>query len=280
MPPKLGILAGGGDLPRRLAEACRAGRRPYQIIAFDGDADAFPGEPVAWSGLAQVGRTLDLLRGAGCAEVVLAGRIRRPALAALKPDARGAALLAKLLPRLLGGDDALLRVITSELEGEGFTVVGADQVMAGLLMPPGQLGRVGADQAALDDIARGLEVVLALGAADVGQAAIVQQGIVLGVEAIEGTDALIDRCAGLRREGPGGVLVKLRKPGQDRRVDLPAIGPETVRHAAAGGLRGIAAEAGAALLIDRAEAVDLADRAGLFLLGIEQIPLGRDRPSG
>lgn len=271
MPGKLGILAGGGDLPRRLAQACRASSRPYHLIAFQGEADAgaLEGEPVDWTELAQVGRTLDLLRDRGCEDVVLAGRVRRPALRALVPDARGALLLAKLLPRLVLGDDSLLRTVVGELEGEGFRVVGAEAIMGELLMPAGQLGRIAADEGALADIARGRAVALALGAADVGQAVVVQQGIVLGVEAVEGTSALIDRCAALQRPGPGGVLVKLRKPDQDRRVDLPAIGPVTVRHAASAGLIGIAAEAGGTLLIDRTAAIAAADSAGLFLLGFE-----------
>jgi UDP-2,3-diacylglucosamine hydrolase len=271
VPGKLGILAGGGELPRRLAQACRASGRSYHLIAFQGEADAasLAGEPHDWTELAQVGRTLGLLRDRGCEDVVLAGRVRRPALRSLVPDARGALLMAKLLPRMMLGDDGLLRVVVGELEGEGFHVVGAESIIGGLLMPLGQLGRIAPDEGAQADIVRGRAVALALGAADVGQAVIVQQGIVLGVEAIEGTDALIDRCRGLHRPGPGGVLVKLRKPDQDRRVDLPAIGPDTVRHATAGGLVGIAAEAGGTLLIDREAATAAADAAGLFLIGFE-----------
>jgi UDP-2,3-diacylglucosamine hydrolase len=267
---KLGILAGGGDLPRRLVDACKATARPYHLVAFQGQADAgaLAGEPLDWTEVAQVGRTLGLLRDRGCQDVVLAGRIPRPTLGALRPDARGAVLLAKLLPRLAIGDDALLRVVVAELESEGFTVIGVDAVLADLLMPAGVLGKVTPDPAVRDDIARGREVARALGAVDVGQAVVVQQGIVLGVEAIEGTEALLDRCVALRRPGRGGVLVKLRKPGQDRRVDLPALGPETVHRAVAAGLAGIAAEAGGALLIDRRAAVEAADASGLFLLGI------------
>jgi DUF1009 family protein len=267
---KLGILAGGGLLPRRLAEACRATARPYHLVAFQGEADAaaLAGEPLDWTEVAQVGRTLELLRAHGCNEVVLAGRIPRPSLSALRPDARGALLIAKLLPRLALGDDGLLRVIVGELEREGFRVVGADSVMADLLTPAGVLGRIAPDAAAQADIVRAREVARALGSVDVGQAVVVQQGIVLGVEAIEGTDALIERCGNLRRPGGGGVLIKLRKPGQDRRVDLPALGPDTVRRAATAGLAGIAAEAGGTLLIDRAAAILLADQTGLFLLGL------------
>jgi hypothetical protein len=130
------------------------------------------------------------------------------------------------------------------------------------------LGRHVPDAQAEDDIAVGFRVVRALGALDIGQAAVVQQGLVLGVEAIEGTDALIARCAALRREGPGGVLVKAPKPGQERRADLPAIGRRTVEAAAAAGLRGIAVEAGASFVLDRVATAAAADRAGLFVVGV------------
>jgi DUF1009 family protein len=123
----------------------------------------------------------------------------------------------------------------------------------------------------MTDIAHGARIAWALGALDIGQAVVVQQGLVLGVEAIEGTDALLRRCAGLRREGPGGVLVKVEKPGQEQRADRPTIGPLTVALAAETGLRGIAVEAGATIVVDRDETVAAADRAGLFVFGIRRI---------
>ena len=130
------------------------------------------------------------------------------------------------------------------------------------------LGERRPDAQALADIAHGQRIARALGALDIGQAVVVQQGLVLGVEAIEGTDALIRRCAGLRRDGPGGVLVKVEKPGQEQRADRPTIGPQTVTLAAEAGLSGIAVEAGATIVLDRDEVIDIADRAGLFVVGI------------
>ncbi|MDD2862841.1 MAG: LpxI family protein, partial [Acidiphilium sp.] len=152
---------------------------------------------------------------------------------------------------------------------EGFRVLGAHEVMAEVLAPIGLLTRVGPDAAALADIGRGVGVLRALGVADVGQACVVQQGIVLAVEAVEGTDAMLGRAAGLARPGPGGVLVKLVKPGQDRRADLPTLGPDTVARARAAGLRGVAFEAEGAILIERAAMVTAANEGGLFLLGID-----------
>ncbi len=150
-------------------------------------------------------------------------------------------------------------------------MIGPDQVLQAGLAPEGPLGHVRPDAQAIADIERGERVARALGALDVGQAVVVQQGLVLGVEAIEGTDELIRRCAGLRREGPGGVLVKVEKPGQEQRADRPTIGPQTVTLAAAAGLRGIAVEAGATIVIDRDEVVASADHAGLFVFGIRRM---------
>jgi hypothetical protein len=187
----------------------------------------------------------------------------------LRPDALGVRIVARIGSGFLLGDDGLLRAVARVLEEEGFEVVSPQSVLAALLPPSGLLGSIAPDDAARADIRRGVAVCRALGAADVGQAVVVQQGLVLGVEAIEGTDALLARCGTLRREGGGGVLVKLAKPGQDRRLDLPAIGPDTVRNAAAAGLAGIAFGAGAAVLLDREGTVAAADAAGLFLLALE-----------
>ncbi|MBX9633910.1 MAG: UDP-2,3-diacylglucosamine diphosphatase LpxI, partial [Magnetospirillum sp.] len=166
------------------------------------------------------------------------------------------------------GDGGLLRAVARELEGEGFRIVGIDDVLSDCLAVAGPHGQVVPDDQAQADIQRGHQVAKGIGALDVGQAVIVQQGIVLGVEAIEGTDALIRRCGELRRDGPGGVLVKVKKPGQDRRLDLPTIGTATVQEAARAGLRGIAVEAGGALVLGRDAVAAEADRLNIFVIGI------------
>jgi hypothetical protein len=185
-------------------------------------------------------------------------------------DAAGLRLLAKLGRAMFLGDDGFLRGVARVLGEEGFEVVAPHSILADLLPPAGLLTPAAAppDATARGDIARGIAVARALGAVDVGQAVVVQQGLVLGVEAIEGTDALLARCGPLRRDGPGGVLVKLAKPGQDRRLDLPGIGPATVAGAAAAGLRGIVIEADGAILLDRAATLASAEAAGIFLLAI------------
>jgi DUF1009 family protein len=209
-----------------------------------------------------------VLREHQVTELVLAGGIRRPSLAALRPDWRAAKLFARVGYRALG-DDGLLSAVVKELEQEGFRVLGADQLLDRALVPEGLLGRIHPDELSQADIERGLRVARTLGALDVGQAAVVQQGLVLGVEAIEGTDELLRRCAALRREGPGGVLVKVGKPGQERRADRPTIGLRTILLAAETGLRGIAVEADATIVLDRDEVIRAADRVGLFLVGID-----------
>jgi DUF1009 family protein len=269
MAAKLGIVAGSGALPRRLIESCRAAGREVFVLGLEGAAEpeTVAGVPHAWCRVGAAAAVLKLLRANEVTELVLAGGIRRPSLTSLRPDWRAAKFLARVSYRALG-DDGLLSAIVKELEREGFRVVGADQLLPAASLPEGPLGRHAPESGADADIERGLAVARAIGALDVGQAVVVQQGLVLGVEAIDGTDALLRRCADLRREGPGGILVKIAKPGQERRADRPTIGPQTVILAAAGGLHGIAAEAGATLVLDRDEVIRAADAAGIFVVGI------------
>ncbi|HTI85189.1 MAG TPA: UDP-2,3-diacylglucosamine diphosphatase LpxI [Alphaproteobacteria bacterium] len=270
MSARLGIVAGSGDLPRRLFEACRAGGRDPFILALEGHTDPALVEhvPHAWIRLGAAADGFAALRDAGVNEVVFIGPVRRPSLTSLMPDVRAAKFLARVGMRAFG-DDGLLSAIVKEFEAEGFKVVGADEVLSELVAPNGVVGTVLPDDAAKADIARGLAVVKALGALDIGQGAVVEAGVVLGVEAIEGTDALIERAGKLKREGPRrGVLVKAKKPGQERRVDLPAVGVATVERVAAAGLAGIAIEAGAALIVDREEVARRADAAGIFVIGV------------
>jgi DUF1009 family protein len=175
-----------------------------------------------------------------------------------------------MIPKLFRarGDDALLAVVIGELEGEGFNVVGADDVFSELLVGDGILSERHPDDGEWADIARGVEVVKAVGEIDVGQAAVVHRGYVLGVEAAEGTDALIDRSASLRHEERGGVLVKLRKPSQDRRADLPTIGIGTIDRARAVQLAGIAVEAGETLILNRDDVIEGTNAGDLFLVGV------------
>lgn len=265
----LGILAGGGPLPGYLAAACRDAGRGVFVVAFKGHADAqvIGDTPHVWVRLGAAKKSLAALHGAGVRDIVLAGPVRRPSMVELRPDMRAAEFLARGV--LSKGDDGLLHALLQELESrEGFRVVGADSLLKPLLATEGLFGRYGPDETAQADIARGIEVARTLGVLDVGQAVVVQQGIVLGLEAVEGTDALLARCGEIRREGPGGVLVKLAKPGQERRADLPTIGLETVRRAGLSGIRGIAVQAGESLVLNREALIESADEQGLFVMGV------------
>jgi hypothetical protein len=269
-PRALGIIAGSGPFPARVAAAAVAAGRSVFVLGLEGFAEpaVIAPWPHAIVRLGAGGRILAELRSHGCRDIVMIGPIKRPSVFDLRPDAEGARILARIGRAAFAGDDGILAAIIRVLAEEGFAVIGAHEVMKEALAPQGLLTRVGPDAVAMADIERGVRVARLLGQADTGQGCVVQQGLVLAVEAIEGTDAMLARAGGLRRDGVGGVLVKLCKPGQDRRADLPTIGAATVRNAAAAGLRGVAFEAGATILAERDACLAAADAAGLFLLGL------------
>jgi DUF1009 family protein len=271
MPRRLGIIAGGGVLPVKVAAAARAAGRGVFIVGLEGFAD--PAILAPWPHeirrLGAASRIVAALRENGCQDLVMIGPVRRPSLLDLRPDVEGAKLLTRIGRAAFAGDDGLLAAVIRVLTEEGFRVIGAQEIIQEVLAPAGVLTRTRPDAQAMADINRGVRVVGLLGSADVGQACVVQQGLVLAVEAIEGTDAMLRRAGELRRDGIGGVLVKLVKPGQDKRADLPTIGADTVRNAAAAGLRGVAFEAKATILAEREACLAAADAAGVFLLGLD-----------
>jgi DUF1009 family protein len=269
-PCTLGIIAGGGNLPGQVAAAARASGRDVFIAAIDGFAEPeiVAGFEHRFFRLGAIGAIRQALREHGCAEVVMIGPVKRPSLLALRPDAEGAKLLAKIGRAAFAGDDGLLAAIIRVLSEDGFRVLGAHDIMTDMLGPSGLLTQTAPDAAAMADVERGVRVLKIIGPADVGQACVVQQGIVLAMEAVEGTDAMLERIPGLARPGPGGVLVKLAKTGQDRRADLPTLGGQTIQNAISAGLRGIAFEAGGTILTDRQEMIAAADAANLFLIGV------------
>lgn len=267
----LGILAGGGPFPGRVAAAAQAAGREVFIVGFEDYAEAavIGAYPHAYARLGAAGKILGMLRDRGCKDLVLVGPVRRPSLLDLRPDAEAAKLIARIGRAAFTGDDGLLAAIVRIFGEQGFNVLGAHDFIADALGPKGQLGQFSPDAQALADIDRGIAVVRALGSVDVGQGCVVQQGCVLAVEAIEGTDAMLARAGGLLRPGPGGVLIKMVKPGQDRRADLPTIGPLTLVKAQQAGLRGVAFEAGGTLMTDRQACITRADQVGLFLVGVD-----------
>ena len=273
---KLGLIAGGGGLPVEIAQHCERSGRPLFVIRLKGfagqDLADYAGAEV---GLAEIGKCLKALKRAGCRSICLAGQVSRPDFATLVPDLRGLMLLPKVISTARKGDDALLRLLVGEFEKEGFAVEGAHQVMDDLSLQAGPLGARTPTDDELADAMKALEVARAIGALDVGQAAVVAHGLVLAVEAQEGTDAMLARVADLPahlkgRAGAGaGVLAKAPKPIQETRVDLPTIGLATVQAVARAGLAGIVGEAGRLLVLDREAVIELADELGVFILGVE-----------
>ena len=273
---KVGLIAGGGALPVALAAQCRTAGRPYFVVRLKGMADpALAEHPGADLGIAELGKTIKVLKAERCETVCFSGMVARPDFAALKPDMRGLAALPGIIAAARQGDDGLLRKVLSEFEKDGFVIEGAHEVLAELTLPLGLLGKVAPADAHRADIERALEVARQLGAMDVGQGAVVCDGLVLALEAQEGTDAMLRRVAELPealRGSPGrmrGVLAKAPKPIQEMKVDMPTIGLGTVQRAARAGLAGIVGEAGRLLVLDRDEAIALADELGLFILGVE-----------
>jgi UDP-2,3-diacylglucosamine hydrolase len=266
---RLGIVAGGGDVPGRLMAECRATGREVYVLALTGHADAarFPATPDAWIRIGQAGRGIRLLRAAGVRDLVVVGGVRRPTLLELRPDLRTALFMARIGRRYFA-DGALLSAVTAELEKEGFRIVAPEELLDDMLVRERLYGSAAPDAAGHADIALGIAAARDIGRRDIGQAAVVQRGRVLGVEDSEGTDALIRRCAAASRAGPGGILVKVSKPGQERRIDLPTIGVATVETAAESGLRGIAVEAGGALIVDAEAVARAADQFGIFVIGV------------
>jgi len=267
---KLGIIAGGGCIPLLLINHCRKTGRPYFVLAIEGNADRAvfdAGVPHQWVRIGQAGSGFKYFRDEKVEEVVMIGTIHRPTLADLMPDFRTTAFFAKIGFKALG-DDGILRALVKEIESENMKVVAVQDVIPELLAPENVLTKTKPDRQAKADIARGVEVAAALGRLDVGQSVVVQQGLVLGVEGIEGTDCLLQRCGDYQRKGPGGVLVKLRKPQQDMRLDLPTIGLMTIENAHKSGLRGIAVHAGNTLIVDQAAVIRKADEYKMFVTGI------------
>lgn len=267
---KLGIIAGGGTIPQMLINRCQETGREFFVLAIEGNAtpDLIAKDiPLKWIRIGQTGTGFKLFAQEKVQDVVMIGTIKRPTFMELVPDFRTTAFFAKIGAKALG-DDGILRALINELESEGMVVRGIHEVMPDLLIKEGILGKHKPDKKAWIDIKRGVQVAMELGRLDVGQSVIVQQGLVLGLEGIEGTDRLIKRCAEYKRKGDGGVLVKLRKPQQDMRIDLPTIGTYTIQNAKNSGLRGIVIHAGNGLIVNETEVIKQANEEGLFILGI------------
>jgi len=280
----LGIIAGAGELPLVLARALREDGRRVFVLALEGIADEpeLAEFPNARASIGEIGTTIRVLKDAGCLDVTLAGRVTRPEFSSVKLDRIGRQHIGGILAAALKGDDALLRAVIAILEHHGLHVVGSADVTRSLLAPAGPIGTVKPTRQDMSDIRQGLRVVNTLGQLDIGQAAVVCHGLVLAVEAAEGTDAMLSRITALPESLRGsaaarrGVLVKAVKPGQERRIDLPVIGARTVEMAAAAGLAGIAMQQNAVLVLNRARVAEIADLDRLFVCGVDAAEISHD----
>lgn len=271
----LGIIAGGGALPGAVAESVTAAGGEVFIVALSGAADKYiEVYPHAWVALGEAGKAMKTLKAAGCEKVLMAGKLQRPDFSRLKLDFKGMKLIPKLIAAARKGDNALLDAVSGSFSDEGFEVVGIADAAPGLLAPEGVIGRIRPQTEEIQDAERALAIVRAMGALDVGQAAVVASGLPLAVEAAEGTDAMLARIPQLPQHFRGsaekrsGVLVKAIKPIQDGSTDLPVIGLATLEGAADAGLAGIAVEAGRALILEREALIRRADALDMFIMGM------------
>ena len=278
----LALICGGGSLPLTVADAAVAQGRKVVLFLLRGVADPALTEryPHHWIYVGQGGKLRALLRTEGCREVVFIGALVRPALRQMRFDLWLLLKVPTLVAAFRGGDDHLLSGVARMFEREGFHLVGAHEVAPDILMPDGALGAKQPSDRDREDIALGLDYLAATGRFDIGQAVVVAGRRVLAVEAAEGTDQMLQRVAEMRKNGrlrtpPGiGVLVKAPKPGQDRRFDLPAIGPRTVEGVTLAGLAGLAVAAGSSIVAEPEKLVVTADRAKVFVVGVPAVAQG------
>jgi hypothetical protein len=279
----IGLFAGRGDLPKKIIDYCHTNKMPLYLVAFEGQTepalvDFHAGQNhqassnTLWTHYGAVAQILAYLKTNKVTHIVMAGSMQRPSWSQIKLDWKGTQWLAKMGLAKIGsrgiGDDGLLSQIELLLKQEGFDMMSATDILEDLAATAGVLGKYQPDEMNWQDINRGVKIINQLGGADVAQAVVVQDGLVLGIEAIEGTESLLSRCASLRRDGRGGVLVKMSKPNQSRNIDLPTIGLATINQAKSASLEGIAIEAGTTQILDRDAVIKAADEAGLFLVGI------------
>jgi DUF1009 family protein len=266
----LGIIAGAGAMPLELVYALEQKNRPYCIVLLDKALDKdYQKYPHVVMPIGRVGKILEYLKSKGACELVFAGSVKKPNLLTLKVDLLGAKLIAKITKNKLFGDNAILSLVIEFLEEQNFIIKGIDQYLNNILTPLGNLSKVKASPMQLADIKLASMVAKTLGALDVGQGVIVENLVVLGVEAIEGTNALIERCAKLKLSAmPDGCLVKMKKPQQEGRIDLPTIGGDTVRAIHQAKFAGIALESNASIILDMQATLELADDLGIFIVGI------------
>ncbi|OWU83581.1 hypothetical protein ATO6_17065 [Oceanicola sp. 22II-s10i] len=261
---RIGLIAFGGRLPVEVAASAEV-----HVVTFAGVETLLTPTSGTAHRFETLGRVVSELRSVGTERIVLAGSLKRPALDQTAFDSETRALATALSVAVKRGDDAVMRLVIGFFEGQGLEVLGAHEVAPHLVAEPGLVAGPAPADGHRADADRAEAILGALGPLDVGQAAVVAGGRCLGIETVQGTDAMLRQVAETpahHRPDAAGVLVKWAKDGQDLRADMPAIGPVTVDLAARAGLAGIVVEAGRVLILDRAAVVAAAEDAGLFVL--------------
>ena len=270
---KIAVIAGGGRLPQLVIDELIKQKTDFIILAMHESTD---NETLArhkhyWITPGQVKPILKIMTDEKITSVVFAGHIKRPGLLSLKVDSIGASILAKIAASKIHGDNSVLSIIAKFLEEQGLKVIPPNQILPSILTPAGLLGEIKPDQDDLKDIKIGKALLATLSDMDIGQAVIVENSYVLGIEAAEGTDGLIKRCAELKREPiRKGVLVKMKKTSQDDRLDLPSIGTKTIENVYKANLKGIAITTQESIIINLTETIKLANKYGIFIIGVPE----------
>ena len=268
---KLAIIAGSGLLPLKAIESCQQTGQDFHIFAISGfaakkDLQGFLN--VTWVRLGAFGKLIRAMKKQSISHVMLIGAVKRPRLRQIIPDVTTLKLLLEIRKRRIVGDSALLDFVKLKLQNWGFNIVGLHEILPSLLAPKGVLTTAEPSSNDLKYITHGFDIAKGIGALDIGQAILMQEDLVIGVEAIEGTDALIQRCSSLLRGQAKAILIKVKKPQQDKSLDLPTIGVNTILNAKDNLIKGIAVEADNVLIASLEEVINLANENNIFIVGI------------
>ena len=267
--PKLAIIAGNGSIPFYLIEECKKIGREYCLIIIEGHGKELSVKynPDYIVSLAKMGRAVKYVKNIGIKHILMVGGVKRPSLKNIIPDLWTAKFLTTISSKV-SGDNSVLSKLTKALEREGFIIVAPEEVLPNLICPKGTLGKVKPNQQNNEDISTGYRIAKIIGANDIGQSIIIENGLVIAVEAAEGTDRMIKRSLNLKKEKKAGVLIKVIKPMQDKRIDRPVIGIDTIKAVKKAGLDGIALESNEILILNYSDVILYADEEGLFVEGI------------
>jgi len=267
--PKLAIIAGNGSIPFYLIEECKKIGREYCLIIIEGHGKELSEkyDPDYIVSLSKMGRAVKYVKNIGIKHILMVGGVKRPSLKNIIPDLWTAKFLTTISSKV-SGDNSVLSKLTKALEREGFIIVAPEEVLPNLICPKGTLGKVKPNQQNNEDISTGYRIAKIIGANDIGQSIIIENGLVIAVEAAEGTDRMIKRSLNLKKEKKAGVLIKVIKPMQDKRIDRPVIGIDTIKAVKKAGLDGIALESNEILILNYSDVILYADEEGLFVEGI------------